>query len=402
MALVDQIKNDPIPRELAFAPEEYAARVARVQTSMARQGLDLVILSLRPNLGYLTGYDTALASAYAIGLVPAEGPVWIHCAELMAPCALLFSTIEDVQVYRWTDGVEPGTQLARLLKDRGYDGKRIGVEKAYPETFAGGPLDARSFEIYQEELPNAEFTDATTLVLDVRLVKSPAEIEMIRKAGRITALGVTAAIDTIAEGATDNQVIGAAEGAMIAGGGDSPSGNATCLVGRRAGYIPLATFKNHKLAKGDPAYMEIVGCSGRYNAPNMRTAVIGQPSDGLRRLADASLDNVQWLLENIKPGRTADELASECWKRIDAIEGAYFHGAFGYSIGLSFQPCWTEAPMYIARGIEVELQPGMCFHLANCYSMPAQYGAGFSESIAVTETGCEMLSTGVQRELVVR
>ena len=61
MALVDQIRNDPIPRELAFAPEEYAARVARVQASMARQGLDLVILSLRPNLAYLTGYDTSLA-----------------------------------------------------------------------------------------------------------------------------------------------------------------------------------------------------------------------------------------------------------------------------------------------------------------------------------------------------
>ena len=58
--------------------------------------------------------------------------------------------------------------------------------------------------------------------------------------------------------------------------------------------------------------------------------------------------------------------------------------------------------MYIARGIEVELQSGMCFHLANCYSMPAQYGAGFSESIAVTESGCEMLSPGVLRELVVR
>ena len=43
--------------------------------------------------------------------MPAEGPVWIHCAELMAPCALLFSTIEEIEVYRWTDGVEPEFDL---------------------------------------------------------------------------------------------------------------------------------------------------------------------------------------------------------------------------------------------------------------------------------------------------
>lgn len=81
MAIVDQIKNDPIPKELAFSPEEYAAPVAHVQANMAKQSLDLIITSLRPNLGYRTGYDTSLASAYAIGLVAAEGAVWIHCVE---------------------------------------------------------------------------------------------------------------------------------------------------------------------------------------------------------------------------------------------------------------------------------------------------------------------------------
>lgn len=402
MALVDQIKANPLPRELAFPQEEYRQRVTKVQKLMAERGVDLLVTTVRPNLGYLTGYDTSLASAYATGIVPADGPVFVHCAELMAPCVLLFSTVDDVSVYRWTDGVEPATQLGRLLKDRGFDGKRIGVEKAYAETFAGGCLDARSYELLREELPNAKFVDCTTLVLDVRLIKSPAELATMRKAGHVTAEGVKAAIEAIREGATDNAVIGAAEGAMIACGGDSPSGNATCLVGRRAGYIPLATFKRHKFKKGDGAYMEIVGCYNRYNAPTMRTAVVGKPSDGLQRLAEASLENVAWLIGNIRPGKTGHELAAECWKRLRKIPGMYFHGAFGYSIGLGFQPCWTEAPMYIAQGIERELEAGMCFHLANCYSMPAEYGAGFSESIAVTTKGCELLTPGILRELVVR
>lgn len=58
--------------------------------------------------------------------------------------------------------------------------------------------------------------------------------------------------------------------------------------------------------------------------------------------------------------------------------------------------------MYISPGEERELRPGMTFHLPVCVFVPGRYGTGFSESVAVTETGCEVLTPGLQRELVVR
>ncbi len=60
------------------------------------------------------------------------------------------------------------------------------------------------------------------------------------------------------------------------------------------------------------------------------------------------------------------------------MPGALFHGGFGYSIGMGFQPTWTEAPMYIADGIEREREPGITFHPPIRAWVPAQYGFGFT------------------------
>ncbi len=70
---------------------------------------------------------------------------------------------------------------------------------------------------------------------------------------------------------------------------------------------------------------------------------------------------------------------------------------------MGHQPTWTEAAHYIALGSQTLLQPGMTFHLPICTWVPAEkYGVGFSESILVTETGCEILGPGHRRELAVR
>ena len=52
------------------------------------------------------------------------------------------------------------------------------------------PLDAAAYLRLRELLPEAGFVDATRLMFDIRVVKSPAEIEHLRRAGAITAKGM--------------------------------------------------------------------------------------------------------------------------------------------------------------------------------------------------------------------
>jgi Xaa-Pro dipeptidase len=396
-------ERGPLAPELAFPREEYVRRLRQVQEGMRGRGIDTLLVSNTSNWAWLTGYDTTMPSCYGIGIVSAGGGLACHTAELEVPCALYNSVVEDVIVYEWYDARGTAEQLADALLERGADGTTIGVELGYPETFAIGAFDARSYLVLRDKLPNATFEDATQLILDCRMIKTAAELDYMRAAGRITWAGLKASLEAAEAGVTDNDIIAAGYGAMYAAGSELTSIDGMCMAGFRAGLGPHMPFKRTKLALGDTIYLEYTGTFNRYNAPSMRSAVIGPPSDGVRRLADAAINTLNLLIDAIAPGKTGDDVARAAKKGLAPVAGEmWFHGGYGYSIGLGMQPSWTEAAMYIAEGEERELRPGMTFHLPICIFAPRQYGTGFSESVAVTENGCEVLTPGEARELAVR
>lgn len=401
MKLIDEMLREPIESELAFPRAEYDRRTQRVREAMAAEGIDALLVSNTSNIGYLTGYDTTMPSGYTTLLVPASGDLTLHCSELEAPCMLLNGCVRDISVFYWYEAQDTGSDLARILLERGYDGKKIALEMGFAETFASGAFDTKSYLTLRERLPRATFTDATTLVLEVRLIKTQAELANMRQAGAYTWAGLQAGLAVVAEGATDNQAVAAAYHALISGGSELMSIDPMLMIGYRTGWMPHIPYKRTTFKRGDTAYFELTGTHNRYNAPSMRSAVVGAPSDDVRRLSDAAIATLELLIENIRPGRTGHEVAEIAQRGLSAVPEAFFHGGFGYSIGMSYQPTWTENPMYIAQGVHRELQPGMTFHLPICIWVPRQYGIGFSESVAVTATGCEVLTPGKDRFLTI-
>ncbi len=396
-------EREPLLPELAFPREEYDRRVRQVQDRMRARGIDTLLVSNTSNWAWLTGYDTTMPSCYGIGIVGASGGLACHTAELEVPCALYNSIVEDVIVYEWYDARGTAEQLADALLERGADGTTIGLEMGYPETFAIGAFDTKSYLVLRDKLPKASFEDATQLILDCRMIKTAAELDYMRAAGRITWTGLQASLKATAEGASDNDIIAAGYGAMYAAGSELTSIDGMCMAGFRAGLGPHMPFKRTRLAAGDTVYLEYTGTYNRYNAPAMRSAVVGPPPDGVRRLADAAIGTLNLLIDTIAPGKTGGDVARVAKKGLAPVAGEmWFHGGFGYSIGLGMQPSWTEAAMYIAEGEERELVPGMTFHLPICIFVPRRCGTGFSESVAVTEHGCEVLTPGEARELAVR
>ena len=400
---VDMLNSAGVPNYRIFSDEEYASRLARVRSSMAQAGIDVLLVSNTANWAWLTGYDTTMPSCYGVGIVFQDGSLAVHTAELEAPCALANSVVTDVLVYDWYDNRSTAEQLAAVLQERGVAGLTIGVEMAYPESFGPGAYDAKSFLTLQTELPTSKFEDATQLIMEHRMIKSADEVAFMKQAGEISSIGLEAALAAAAEGRSDQDMVAAGYEAMFAAGSELTSIDGMVMVGERAKIGPHIPFKRTTLKQGDSMYLEFTGTINRYNAPTMRSGVIGQPSDGLARLADAAITTVELLIENIKPGRTGHEIAQIASKGLEPVaDDMWFHGAYAYGIGMGMQPSWCEAPMYIAPGIERELVPGMAFHLPICLFSPGNYGTGFSESVVVTENGCELLTPGRNRELVVR
>ena len=402
MDLLKQLKKKPYRPDFPFPVAEYAKRVKKAQRAMARHGIDMQLISLTPNLGYLTGYDTSMPSGYTVGLLPAKGPVGLHCSELEACCALQSSTIKDFALYRWYDAQDTGSQLGKVLRERGYDGKRIGIEMRNPEAFTIGAFDVGSFLMLKTMLPNAEFVDTTDLIMELRIIKSAQEIAYMREAGKLTMRGLLASLAAVGEGKSDNDVIAAGHHALIGGGSELMSADPMIMSGERTGWMPHVPYKRHALKRGDSIYLEFTGTYQRYNAPAMRGAAVGEATKEVRRLADISIATVELILEHAKPGRTGHDIARDAGKILRKHKDIYWHGAFGYSIGMSNQPTWGEAPMYIAEGIERELKAGMCFHCPICIFVPRGAGIGFSESITITRKGCDILGPGLERELKVR
>ena len=105
------------------------------------------------------------------------------------------------------------------------------------------------------------------------------------------------------------------------------------------------------------------------------------------------------LLEVIRPGLTMDEVSRAMAKELRSVDPeVYLSGYHGYSVGIAFPPAWPEHSAWIGEGSREVLVPGMAFHVPRVLRVPGLMAAGFSETILVTDTGCEVL-TPHRREL---
>ena len=141
-------------------------------------------------------------------------------------------------------------------------------------------------------------------------------------------------------------------------------------------------------------YFEISASKHRYTAALMRTIFVGNPKEEWLRVADACIGAVEAAMETIKPGATPHE-ADTAARAVTTKAGfaEYHRNRLGYSIGVSYPPDWGEGEIISLRQEEHrELRPGMTFHMPPLCLKYREFGIGFSESIVVTETGCERLS----------
>ncbi len=77
----------------------------------------------------------------------------------------------------------------------------------------------------------------------------------------------------------------------------------------------------------------------------------------------------------------------------DAGYEPYFRKRTGYSVGVAFAPDWGEGHIVsLRRDDPTVLEAGMVFHIPPALRVPRQYGLGFSETVLITKTGCEVLT----------
>lgn len=384
-----------------FDDAEYQARLSDVKHRMARQGFDLILCQDPANMSWLTGYDGWSFYVPQCVLVHANEahPIWFGRAQ-DARAAEVTTSLPSDHIVGYSEylvqnpDAHPYDELAALIGAKGWSNARIGVEMdAHYYT-------ARCHQHLVAGLPNARFANNGDLVNWARLVKSPAELALMRQAGVICNSAMTAAIEKMQSGAPQHHVIAEIYRAQIQGaeglGGDYAAICPLMPVGEGTS-TPHLTWSDAPLPGDALSMLEIAGVRRRYHAPLTRTVHIGPAPDTIRDAARVVVEGVDAALEIAKPGATA-EAVEAAWQAVLRRNGLKKESRVGYPIGLNYPPDWGERTCSLRPGDRTELQAGMCFHIQSGLWLE-DWGVAISESFIVSERGGERLCD-VTRDLI--
>jgi len=250
-------------------------------------------------------------------------------------------------------------------------------------------------------LADAKISNNGDLVNWARLVKSDAEMKLMRQAGHICTKTMNTAIARIKPGVPQNHVIADIYHAQIMGangyGGDYAAICPLMPVGEGTS-TPHLTWTDAPLPDDALMMIEIAGVRKRYHAPLTRTIHIGKPAQNLKDAAKVVIEGVDAGLELARPGNTCEQVEA-AWQTVLNRNGMKKKSRVGYPVGLNYPPDWGERTCSLRPGDTTELQVGMCFHMQSGLWLD-DWGIAISETFVVTENGGERLCN-VDRDLIV-
>ncbi|SER71997.1 ectoine hydrolase [Tranquillimonas rosea] len=376
-----------------FTDAEYAARISQVRAEMELRGLDLVIITDPSNMNWISGYDGWSFYVHQCVLLGMEGePVWWgRGIDANGAHRTVFMKYEESVVsyddsYVQNPNKHPMETLASVIIERGWHQGRIGVEL---ENYY---YSAKAHDVLTNHLHEASLVDATGLVNWQRAIKSPPEIEYMRRAAKIVTKMHEIIYERAEPGMPKNELVAEIFHAGIMGAdgqwGDYPAIVPMTPSGLDATAAHL-TWDDSPLRAGESNFFEIAGAHRRYHCPQSRTLFLGKVPDIYRHAEEAVRVATDKALEYARPGYRCEDVAN-AFNSTLATYGFEKDNRCGYPIGLSYPPDWGERTMSFRRGDYTELKPGMTFHF-----MPALWlddgGLEITEPILITESGCEKL-----------
>jgi Xaa-Pro dipeptidase len=366
-----------------FTAEELAARVTAFRRLVAARGLDVALVSTPENIFYLTGLDHWGYFAPHLLIVPAEGEM-----VLVTRAMEKVSVEKQVKnaVFRGHPDTETAADLAgRILRDM--KPKRIGIEN-----WSAGL--SHGFALRLREAVDAEWSDIGGLIDGMRLVKSPAEQALMRRAAAVTDAAAEAAIAAIHNGASERDVSAECSAAMIRAGGDAPGFGPFIRPGSRLGE-EHATWGNGRYRTGEPVFLELSGCVQRYHAPLGRLVHVGGISDADAAMAETTNKAFDAVLAALKPGTTAGAVY-QAWQDVADAAGLshYRRHHCGYLVGIGFPPSWTGGNKVtgLRAGSDLAIEAGMTFHILSWLMGTGRGDYFVSNAVLLTDKGAEVLT----------
>lgn len=368
---------------LALPEPIYVSRLERLRSLLKAKQLAGLLLFDPENMFWLTGYQTIGYFTFQAMLVSTEGKPTLVGRVVNRDLALAHSTIGGFEPVHDTE--EPVDILASFLAEHVPSGARLAIETR-----------SRYLSVHDHarlaETASAVLVPSDGLVEAWRAVKCEEEIDRMRAAARAAEQGLGAAIESIAPGKTENDVAAAMFAANIAAGSEY-LGHPPLVVAGEATSLCFAMWRRRAIRTGDVVLLEAAGCVDRYHAMLSRPVVVGEPRKAHREAANTLEEVLETAIDAIRPGRTSGEVDARCRAVVNKRGlGSHFRHRAAYGIGIGFPPNWSEGHIFAIRPDDpLVLEPNMTFHVIPTL-FTNEFGMCFSDSVRVTERGCEVLT----------
>jgi Xaa-Pro dipeptidase len=374
---------------LPFPRAEHEAREARLREELRARGLDAILVFAQESHYWLTGYDTGGFVFFQCAVVTAdERPVVLLTRRPDLVQARLTSTIEDIRIWWDADDADPAQDLKGVLAELGLEGGRVAVEL---DTHG---LTGWNLWRVQNALSGwCRLENDDHLIRKLRLVKSPAELDYMRKAAEILDNSLEEVIAAARPGILEQELKGVYFTSIMRQGADFPPNGPLFNSGERATF-GRSVAGPRRIEPQDQILVEYPVPYRRYNVKTEWTILFGQVADQQRRMYDAARETLHRMTEIARPGATLGEIFDAHADGLDrAGYAAHRYGATGYSVGIGFAPTSMDVPPMIYAGAQQRCEPGMTlFYHVMIGDSDTGYGMGVGHTLLVTEGAPEVLT----------
>lgn len=385
------------PEPGAFTRREFERRVERACKLMTRDELDGVLVTSETNVEYLSGFTTQFAwntparpwyfllgrNGHAVAIIPEIGlSNWQST-----------SWVTDVRTWPSPRPENEGLDLVAaavgaIRRRFGTLGVELGAESRLG-------MPAGDFMRLRRTIRPVRMVDGSSLMRELRLVKSKAEVARIRYVCRLASDTFDALPEFFEMGDTEHDLVRKFQADILLRGADKTP--YTAIGSGRGGYASIiAGPTNRRLRTGDVFLIDTGSRYGGYFCDFDRNYAIGKVSDRVRRVHDILYRATDAGIAAARPGNTAaDVFAAQAKVLVDAGLALGNVGRFGHGLGKILTEPPSNKPGDLTR-----LEPGIVLTI----EPNAMFGRGkilvHEENIVVTRDRAELLSRRAPREMV--
>ncbi len=360
---------------------DYEARVDRLREKMEKEGIGLAILYERSNVRYLAGWRQNTTS-FSILFITQDGLV--HMVPKLDKKAVENECwIDPSDIYEIPDN--PMKKYKDIIGEEYNSIDNIGIES---ETIFNSRLKNIKENI------GCRFSDVQPLIDSLRIIKSPAEQELIRGGALAISEVMTEIIDAAEIGMKEKDLTAKAKMLMDLKGGETYSFEPFAMSGKNS-WLPHRTSTDKKFKKSELILVDMGLIWQGYCTDITRTFTVGELSKKQIDFFDAAYEAQKEAKKKVRPGVKAKEVherAVEVFEEYGLSD--YFPHLTGHGLGYDIH----EAPI-IDEKQEIELKPGMVVTVEPGVYKEGIGGARVEDMLLVTERGHEEL-TKTERKLI--